>query len=145
MGSQQSVKPRVVFDSTTVISALCFPRGRLRWLVQHWRGANCTPLVSRATAAEVTRVLAYPKFKLSPNERFEFLADYIPFCEVVAPSAHCATTCRDPRDQPFLDLAQGGKADVLVSGDSDLLTLAGQTEFVIETPEAYRQRVARSD
>jgi hypothetical protein len=27
-----------------------------------------------------------------------------------------------------------------VSGDSDLLALAGKTEFVIETPEAYRQR-----
>jgi putative PIN family toxin of toxin-antitoxin system len=139
------VKLRVVFDSTTVVSALCFPGGRLRWLIRHWRGNHCTPLVSRDTAAEATRVLAYPKFKLSPHERFEFLADYIPFCEVVAVRKHCATACRDPRDQPFLDLAHSGNADVLVSGDSDLLVLAGETGFAIESPEAYRQRVAPTD
>jgi predicted nucleic acid-binding protein len=42
----------------------------------------------------------------------------------------------------FLDLAHSGKADVLVSGDSDLLVLAGQTDFIIETPHAYFDRVS---
>ncbi len=140
MGSQQPVKMRVVFYSTTVVSALCFPRGRLRWLIRHWRDLACTPLISRSTAAEVTRVLAYPKFGLQADVRYEFLADYIPFCELVETAEHCPSICRDPRDQPFLDLAQSGKADVLVSGDSDLLTLAGKTDFVIETPKAYKQR-----
>ena len=37
-----------------------------------------------------------------------------------------------------------GNADV-VSGDSDLLVLAGETGFAIESPEAYRQRVAPTD
>jgi predicted nucleic acid-binding protein len=41
-------------------------------------------------------------------------------------------------DQPFLDLTQSGKADLLVSGDQDLLALAGQMEFLIETPESCR-------
>ena len=44
------------------------------------------------------------------------------------------------KDQLFLDLAQSGKADILVTGDDDLLALAGQTVFVIETPEEYRRR-----
>ena len=132
---------RVVFDSTTVVSALCFPDGRLRWLVRHWRDLGCTPLISRVTAAEVTRVLAYPKFGLSADARYEFLADYIPFCETIEIAEPCAVICRDRRDQPFLDLAQSGTADVLVSGDSDLLALAGKTAFSIETPESYRQRV----
>jgi putative PIN family toxin of toxin-antitoxin system len=92
-------------------------------------------------AGEVTRVLAYPKFKLPTEIRYEFLADYIPFCEVIEISTRCAAICRDPRDQPFLDLAQSGCADVLVSGDADLLSLAGQTEFAIESPGAYRLRV----
>jgi predicted nucleic acid-binding protein len=33
--------------------------------------------------------------------------------------------CRDPHDLPFLRLAVAGKAKALVSGDRDLLTLAG--------------------
>jgi putative PIN family toxin of toxin-antitoxin system len=134
------VKLRVVFDSTTVVSALCFPRGRLRWLLQHWRDLACAPLISRVTAAEVARVLAYPKFGLPAAVRYDFLGDYIPFCETVEITKPCPAVCRDPRDQPFLDLAQSGRADVLVSGDSDLVALAGKTEFVIETPKAYKQR-----
>jgi predicted nucleic acid-binding protein len=33
--------------------------------------------------------------------------------------------CRDKFDLPFLQLAVTGKADFLVSGDQDLLSLAG--------------------
>jgi putative PIN family toxin of toxin-antitoxin system len=93
------------------------------------------------TAAELTRVLAYPKFRLTIDDRRELLADYLPFCEVVTPARKCKIVCRDANDQPFLDLAESGKADCLVSGDRDLLALAGKTSFLIETPEAYRARI----
>jgi uncharacterized protein len=86
------------------------------------------------------RVLAYPKFKLSTDERRELLADYLPHCEVVEIIERCATKCRDASDQMFLDLALSGRADLLISSDQDLLTMAGQTAFLIETPEAYCRR-----
>ena len=132
---------RIVFDTTIVVSALLFASGRVAWLRQHWRDAGCVPLVSRPTAAELTRVLAYPKFRLSADDRTELLAEYLPYCKIIEPSRRCKTICRDPNDQPFLDLAQSGKAD-LVTGDQNLLTLAGQTTFLIETPEAYRRRLS---
>ncbi len=99
------------------------------------------PLVSRATAAELTRVLGYPKFQLSSADRRELLAEYLPYCAVINVTRRCKLSCRDKNDQPFLDLAQSGKADLLVSGDRDLLALAGETRFVIETPAAYRVRI----
>lgn len=132
---------RLVFDTTTVVSALLFANGRLAWLRQHWRDGSSTPLISRATAAELTRVLGYPKFRLSQDDRRELLAEYLPYCEVIELTEECVSVCRDENDQPFLDLAQSGKADLLVSGDQDLLALAGQTTFLIETPEAYRRRI----
>ena len=132
---------RVVFDTATVVSALLFANGRLAWLRQHWNEQACNPLVSTATAAELTRVLAYPKFRLFPDDRNELLADYLPCCEIVEPSIRCPILCRDSNDQPFLDLAQSGNASLLISGDQDLLALAGKTSFVIETAEAYRSRV----
>jgi predicted nucleic acid-binding protein len=49
--------------------------------------------------------------------------------------------CRDASDQPFLDLAQSGKAELLISGDRDLLALTGRTRFLIETAKAYRVRI----
>ncbi len=99
------------------------------------------PLLSRATVAELERVLRYPKFQLTADERHELLGEYLPWCEVVEITNPCAAVCRDDKDQPFLDLAQSGKADLLVSGDQDLLALSGQTDFLIESPEAYRRRI----
>jgi len=142
MGSQKGVTPRVVFDSSTVVPALLFANGRLAWLRTHWRDGSCVPLISRLTAAELTRVLRYPKFGLSAEDCRELLADYLPYCEVIEPTKRCALVCRDKNDQPFLDLAQSGKADFLASGDKDLLSLVGQTTFVIETAEAYCRRVS---
>jgi uncharacterized protein len=132
------MKRRVVFDTTTVVSALVFRKGRLSWLRTHWREELCVPLISRATALELTKVLGYPKFKLSLEERLEFLAEYLPHCKIVEVNKRCPTICRDAKDQPFLDLAQSGKAEALVSGDRDLLVLAGRASFSIVTPEEYR-------
>lgn len=132
----------MVFDTTTVVSALLFRNGRLAWLRQHWGERGCVPLISRVTATEITRVLRYPKFRLSSHDARELLAEYLPYCEVIDPTERCASVCRDANDQPFLDLAQSGRADLLISGDRDLLMLAGRTTFVIENPEAYRRRVS---
>jgi len=103
------------------------------------------PLISHATAEELTRILAYPKFRLTADEQLEALANYIPYCEAVGIAKSCPVLCRDPKDQPLLDLAQSGKADVLVTGDEDLLALASQTAFVIETPEEYRRRISGTE
>ena len=100
------------------------------------------PLVSRATADELIRILAYPKFRLTADEQMEALDGYIPFCEAIAIMKSCPVYCRDAKDQQFLDLAESGKADALVTGDDDLLALAGPQAFLIETPEAYRRRFA---
>jgi putative PIN family toxin of toxin-antitoxin system len=135
----QSIR-RVVFDTNVVLSALLFPDGRLAWLRLHWREGGTVPLVSPTTARELTRVLAYPKFRLSEQYRIELLALYLPYCESVDVAGKCPISCRDGKDQPLLDLAQAGKAHILVSGDQDLLALAGQTAFVIESPEDYRRR-----
>jgi uncharacterized protein len=133
--------PRVVFDTNTVVSALVFNGGRLAWLRLHWREGKCVPLVCRATVLELTRVLAYSKFKLSDERRLELQGDYLPYCSTVDHTERCLVACRDVQDQPLLDLAHCGKADLLIAGDDDLLALTGKAEFVIETPEAYRRRV----
>ena len=132
--------PRIALDTNVVLSALLFTQGRLSWLVGHWQAGDCVPLVSRATARELKKILAYRKFQLSVDEQLEALYSYIPFCEVVEIANSCPVLCRDARDQPFLDLAHCGKADLLVTGDDDLLALALHTAFVIETPEDYRRR-----
>jgi hypothetical protein len=138
------VTQRSVFDTSVVVSALLFGRGHLAWLRSHWADRRCVSLVSHETAEELARVLRLKKFRLTTGEYHEALAAYLPYCEIVDVIRKCSVVCRDANDQPFLDLAHSGKADSLVSGDRDLLVLAGRTKFLIETPEEYRLRVLAS-
>ena len=121
-----SAPMRVVLDTNVVLSALVFgigPAGRLRLA---WQQRSFVALASRATAQELMRVLAYPKFRLTAQEQEELLADYLPYTEVVVIPSQVPSVpqCHDPLDAPFLHLAVAGGADLLVSGDRDLLTLA---------------------
>lgn len=136
---------RVVFDTNSVLSALLFPTGRLAWLRSHWHSRLTTPLASRHTVEELLRVLSYPKFRLSSDEIQELLADYLLFVEHVdCLQAVTAPQCRDPADQPFLTLAVAGRADILVTGDKDLLALKPEVPFMIETPATFQRRYMRS-
>ena len=131
--------PRVVIDTNLVLSALVFSHGRLAPLRHAWQGTRCQPLVSSITATELIRVLAYPKFKLTGAEQQELLADYLPYCTTVRMPAKPPRTpaCRDPFDLPFLQLAVTGKAAYLVTGDQDLLSLAGQFVCPIITADQF--------
>ena len=130
---------RVVIDTNLVLSALVFAQGRLSPLRHAWQDALCQPLVSSITAAELIRVLAYPKFKLSAEDQQELLADYLPYCTTVRMPAKLPATpeCRDKFDLPFLQLAVAGKADYLVTGDQDLLVLAGKFACPIITADQF--------
>jgi putative PIN family toxin of toxin-antitoxin system len=129
---------RVVFDTNVVLSSLLFGGPATRRLRELWQQGACTPLISTATAGELVRVLGYPKFWLSPQEREELLADYLPFAQVVTlPEPPPAVpVCRDPFDLPFLQLAAAGKA-TLVTGDRNLLVLSGTTKFLILAIEPF--------
>jgi putative PIN family toxin of toxin-antitoxin system len=137
---KRSAQPlRIVIDTNLVLSALVFAQGRLAPLREAWQNQRILPLISRVTVAELMRVLAYPKFKLTPDEQQELLADYLPCCETVRiPDPPPSTpACRDVFDVPFLQLAVAGKADALITGDQDLLTLAGTFACPIVSAEQF--------
>jgi uncharacterized protein len=136
--------PRVVIDTNLVLSALVFSHGRLAPLRLAWQSGQCEPLVCKATVAELIRVLAYPKFKLTTEEQQELLADYLPYCSTVTLPAKLPRVpdYRDPHDLPFLYLATVGKADALLSGDQDLLTLKARFACPIMTAESWLSELA---
>ena len=138
---------RPVLDTNVLVSALLFHSGTLLWLRGAWRSGHIRPLASRQTTAELIRVLAYPKFALSAGERRELLDDYLPFCETVAvpETPPSVPECRDPFDRPFLELALAGRADALVTGDTDILALAKEFSVPILSPAAFRERLSMGD
>ena len=130
---------RAVIDTNILVSALVFSSGTLSRCRQLWQDEAFKPLVSKPTVTELIRVLAYPKFKLTAIERDDLLADYLPFCETVQMPTELPQIppCRDPYDEPFLHLAIVGKADYLVTGDRDLLTLADVFDCPIVTADYF--------
>ncbi len=135
--------PRVVLDTNVVLSALLFKRGTAPRFRHLWQAGRILALVSAQTARELVRVLAYPKFRLSVQEREEMLSDYLPYAQVIRPeldpnALEHVPSCRDPFDDMFLELAQAGNAQALVTGDKDLLQLdapvARRLNFLILNP-----------
>jgi putative PIN family toxin of toxin-antitoxin system len=128
-----------VFDTNVVVSALVFGR-RLAWLRRAWATGAACPIVCRDTVAELIRVLNYPKFRLSGEDRTALLADYLPYAETARlphPPPSVPVACRDCDDAVFIQLALATAADLLVSGDADLAALADTIAIV--SPALLRQ------
>ena len=130
--------PRVVIDTNIIVSALIFG-GKVSRLRLAWQDDLFIPLVSKATTTELIRVLAYPKFKLTPTEQEDLISDYILFCEAVTMPDRLPVIpeCRDPFDVAFLLLAVVSEADYLVTGDRDLLSLKDNFSCPIITAEDF--------
>jgi putative PIN family toxin of toxin-antitoxin system len=131
-----SAAVRVVLDTNVVLSALVFRGGAAGQVRQAWQRGLVLPLASTATVQELVRVLTYPKFGLSQAEQDELLADYLPYSETVRipQPPPKVPDCRDALDLPFMQLAVTGKAQVLVSGDRDLLAIAAEFESASSCP-----------
>jgi len=131
-----SAAVRVVLDTNVILSALVFRAGAAGQVRQAWQRGLVLPLASTATVQELVRVLAYAKFRLSKAEQDELLADYLPYAETVRIPQPPPTVpdCRDVLDLPFMHLATAGKAQVLVSGDRDLLAIAAEFERTSACP-----------
>jgi putative PIN family toxin of toxin-antitoxin system len=135
--------PRIVLDTNAVLSALLFKSERVGWLVSFWTGGRIVPLVPKATASELIRVLAYSKFRFDAFERQTVLAAFLPYAETVKTRTTTeGAKCRDPHAEMFLTLAAQGHADFLVTGDADLLSVEAFLACPILTPEQFRQRTA---
>jgi putative PIN family toxin of toxin-antitoxin system len=127
---------RVVLDTNVVLSALVFRGGAAGLVRQAWQRGVIVPLVSAFTVQELVRVLAYLKFRLTKAEQEELLADFLPYAQAVriAQPPPVVPECRDAMDLPFMQLAVAGQAQVLVSGDRDLLAIAAEFEQASTCP-----------
>jgi putative PIN family toxin of toxin-antitoxin system len=130
---------RAVLDTNVLLSALLFG-GRLEGLHRAWRAGRLRLVLSRETADELLRVMAYPKFRLTPAEiTFLFDVELLPFAEVVdvPASGRERRWSRDPDDDKFILYAMAGKCSRLVSGDDDLLSLKRVGKVAILSPSGF--------
>jgi putative PIN family toxin of toxin-antitoxin system len=132
-----SERRRIVVDTNTLVSRLLLPRSVPAQTVRRAADEGRL-LVSEATLGELAEVLARAKFDsyVALEERREFLRLLGRIAELV-PLRHRVRACRDPKDDRFLELAVNGKADLIVSGDRNLLDMGTFQGIPIVTAPAY--------
>jgi putative PIN family toxin of toxin-antitoxin system len=132
---------RWAFDTNVLVSA-ALDRGSLPAIALRQAQRNGVLLLSRETESELADVIARPKFDryLNDSLRTEFFSILRHGAERVEITDRIQA-CRDPKDDKFLEVAVNGRADCLVSGDEDLLTLHPFRGVAIITPASFVERV----
>jgi putative PIN family toxin of toxin-antitoxin system len=132
-----SDKPRYVFDTNVIVSAMLFEDsvpGQAFYAALRMGEI----LLSQATARELQEVLSRKKFDryLTAEEREQFLVTLVQRSTMIE-AAEDIHVCRDPKDDKLLDLVKAGNASCLVTGDNDLLALNPIGNVPIMTPAQF--------
>lgn len=126
-------KPKVVIDTNVFISGLLYG-GNSGKILELFKNDRLILLISPQTHSELLTKL--PKFNLS----VEFINKQNILIQTKASKILTKTKvviCRDPKDNMFLELCLAGKADYLITGDKDLLSLKSFKKTVILTPKQF--------
>ncbi|MCB0196569.1 MAG: putative toxin-antitoxin system toxin component, PIN family [Anaerolineae bacterium] len=135
---------RAVVDTNIFVRALIMPHGTVGPVLQRLRNGDYILLYSRPLLEELVDVLNRPrirnKYGLSEEDIAITLRLILLRGEIVTPT-ETITVCRDPKDNKFLEVAVAGQADVLVSGDEDLLVLDPFEGIPIISPSLFLLRL----
>jgi putative PIN family toxin of toxin-antitoxin system len=134
---------RVVIDTNVLVSGL-FWHGTPHDVLEHVRAGTLTLISSPALLAEFEVVIGRAKFDAilsrSGTSRERALAEVRHLAELIEPPPLAVPVCRDPDDDAILALALAAQADLIISGDDDLLALGHHRDIPIVTPtQALRQ------
>ena len=138
---------RLVIDTNVLLSALLW-RSRPHALLEQARNGVVTLISSPALLAELAEVLERPKFDAmlskSDTSRAQLFAQVRLLVEVMEPPPLAQPVCRDPDDDTVLALARVALADLIVSGDDDLLSLLAFEGIPIVTPAQAMEQLQAS-
>jgi len=128
---------RAVIDTNVLLSVL-FWGGPPHVLLEHVRGGAVVMISSPGLLAEFADVLGRPKFQAilagSGTKPELLLAELRRIAEIIDAPPLPEPVCRDPDDDAVLALAVAAQADLVVSGDADLLDLGAYSGIRIVAP-----------
>ena len=116
---------RADLDTNVLISAV-ISDGRSRQVWTQAIQGRFQHLTSPAILDELERKLI-GKFQYSPEEAGGVSVNVLSASELVESNLRFFAVPRDPKDNHILECAVAGRADLIVSGDQDLLSVACST------------------
>ena len=134
------IRLRVVIDTNVYVSRYIRPHSVPGRAVERvWTESQT--LISAPTWRELHEVLNRSKFAryVQPNMLRAFLRRVYETSEKISITSP-VRACRDPRDDKFLELAVHGHADLLITGDADLLALHPFRGIAILSPDDFLLR-----
>jgi putative PIN family toxin of toxin-antitoxin system len=133
---------RVILDTNVLVSGLMYPESVPGRAVAAWREGRFDLVLPLAQLEEIGRVLAYPRIRKLLQWDDEaigrFLKQLYLRADVVAPPPR-EVEVRDRSDLHVLQALAAGAAELLVTGDDDLLAL--RKRYAIETPAEFAKRL----
>jgi putative PIN family toxin of toxin-antitoxin system len=127
---------RVVVDTNVFVSA-AFKTSSWPGAVVRWVDESGGLLKSGATEQELFMVLRRPRIAQRANPFFVEQLHRIFLAATLVVITERISACRDTKDNKFLELAANGRADVIVSGDADLLALDPFRGIPIMSPAVF--------
>jgi uncharacterized protein len=129
---------RVAFDTNIFASALVLPGSRAEEAVARILEGRDQLIISKPILDELLRVLAR-KFSRNREELARGAVWLAEIAEWVRPT-HRLSVAADEADNRILECAVAGRADVIVTGDQDLLRLGSFEGIEIITLRDYVAR-----
>ncbi len=130
---------RAVLDSNVAVSAFLSPGGAPHRILEALEGGAFTMVTSEALHGELEEVLARPRLRQrsarNEVELQDFLVGLRDRATIVTPSFKLVVIDRDPTDNAVLEAAVEGRADLIVTGDPDLLDV-GSYQGIPTVPPA---------
>jgi putative PIN family toxin of toxin-antitoxin system len=136
---------RAVFDPNLWVSYLLTHRPPIATLIDHYLAWDEILLVTAPELLdELYRVLGYPRLQRYYTEarRERFVALVMALSEVVELPESIPRICRDPDDDRVIACAVAGQADVIVSGNRDLLELQRVGDLDVLSAAAFLELLA---
>lgn len=137
--------PRVVVNPGVLVAALISRTGTPAGLLRQWVDGAFDLIVSPALLSELVEVVERDQFRryFTLRQANAFVALLRERGVDVADPQQVGARSRDPKDDYLLALAESASADVVVSGDEDLIELADPPVPVL-TPREFLRRLERS-
>lgn len=127
---------KIVSDTNVLVSGMLFG-GHSRQILNWSSRGRVTNFISEEILDEVKEVLLRPKFKLTYQQVNAVIALFRDTFEIVNPAIHHEVIQSDPDDDLILDAAMEAQAEVIVSGDMHLRSLASWRGIRILSPAEF--------
>lgn len=129
---------KIVLDTNVFVSSLLTKSGRPATVIDAWRAGQYLLVTSPSIISEIHRVLDSPKIRKKyglTHSQIENLIFLLEKEAIIVPgfSPVSGTIPEDPTDEMFIAAALDAKADLVVSGDRNLLELGEYKGIRIST------------